>query len=95
MQAAAARPAIAAVVSRGGRPDLAGAPALEMVRAPTLLLVGGRDEIVIDLNERAFSRLACVKNLVIVPGASHLFEEPGTLDQVAAHASQWFGRWLA
>lgn len=95
LQAAAARPAIAAVVSRGGRPDLAGAPALEMVRAPTLLLVGGRDEIVIELNERAFSRLACVKNLVIVPGASHLFEEPGTLDQVAAHASQWFGRWLA
>lgn len=95
LQAAAAHPALAAVVSRGGRPDLAGAPALEKVRAPTLLLVGGLDDVVIELNERAFSHLACVKNLVIVPGASHLFEEPGTLDEVATHATQWFQRWLA
>jgi dienelactone hydrolase len=95
IQAAAACPAIAAVVSRGGRPDLAGVPALEKVRAPTLLLVGGLDTIVIELNERAFAHLACVKNLVIVPGASHLFEEPGTLGDVATHATQWFQRWLA
>jgi dienelactone hydrolase len=95
LQAAAAHPTIAAVVSRGGRPDLAGAPALEKVRAPTLLLVGGHDDVVIELNEQALSHLACVKKLVIVPGASHLFEEPGTLDQVATHATQWFHRWLA
>lgn len=95
LQAAAAHPAMAAVVSRGGRPDLAGAPALQQVRAPTLLLVGGLDDVVIELNERAFSHLACVKHLVIVPGASHLFEEPGTLDEVATHATQWFHRWLA
>ena len=94
LQAAAARRGTAAVVSRGGRPDLAGAPALEKVRAPTLLLVGGLDDVVIELNERAFAHLACVKNLVIVPGASHLFEEPGTLDEVAAHATQWFRHWL-
>lgn len=94
LQAAAARPAIAAVVSRGGRPDLAGIPTLEKVRAPTLLLVGGLDETVIDLNEQAFSYLGCVKNLVIIDGATHLFEESGTLDQVAAHAAAWFRRWL-
>lgn len=94
LQAAAARPETAAVVSRGGRPDLAGAPALEKVRAPTLLLVGGLDDVVIELNERAYAHLACVKNLVVVPGASHLFEEAGTLDEVAAHATQWFHRWL-
>jgi putative phosphoribosyl transferase len=94
LEAAAAHPAIAAVVARGGRPDLARAPALEKVRAPTLLLVGSLDGAVIELNERAFAHLACVKNLVIVPGASHLFEEPGTLDQVATHATQWFRRWL-
>jgi dienelactone hydrolase len=94
LQAAAARPGTAAVVSRGGRPDLAGVPALEKVRAPTLLLVGGLDDVVIELNERAYAHLACVKNLVVVPGASHLFEEAGTLDEVAAHATQWFHRWL-
>jgi dienelactone hydrolase len=95
LQAAAARPATAAVVSRGGRPDLAGVPALEKVRAPTLLLVGGLDHVVLDLNERAFEHLACVKNLVVVPGASHLFQEPGALDEVASHAARWFRRWLA
>ncbi len=94
LRAAAGRAAIAAVVSRGGRPDLAGVSALEMVKAPTLLLVGGRDEAVIELNEQALSRLTCVKDLVIIPGATHLFEEPGTLDQVAAHAARWFRRWL-
>jgi pimeloyl-ACP methyl ester carboxylesterase len=82
------------VVSRGGRPDLAGAPALESVRAPTLLLVGGLDYPVIELNERAFAHLSCVKELVIVPGATHLFEEPGALDTVAEHAVRWFRHWL-
>lgn len=92
---AAARPQfVQAVVSRGGRPDLAG-HALRQVRAPTLLLVGGRDVPVIELNEEALQRLAApVKELVIVPGASHLFEEPGTLDEVARRASQWFVRYL-
>jgi len=95
LQAAAERPVVAAVVSRGGRPDLAGIPALEKVRAPTLLLVGSLDELVLRLNEEAFARLACIKNLVTVAGASHLFSEPGTLEQVATHATQWFQRWLA
>ncbi len=78
-----------AVVSRGGRPDLAGS-ALSEVRAPTLLIVGGDDLPVIELNEQAFHRLQCERKLEIVPGASHLFEEPGTLEQVAALASAWF-----
>lgn len=78
-----------AVVSRGGRPDLAGA-ALAQVRAPTLLVVGGEDHQVIDLNRAALAALACTKALQIVPGASHLFEEPGTLDQVVALAQGWF-----
>jgi dienelactone hydrolase len=85
---------IAAVVSRGGRPDLAGAPALAMVKAPTLLIVGGEDYTVITLNRDAYSHLRCDKDLRIVPGATHLFEEPGTLEQVAALASDWFTRWL-
>lgn len=80
---------VRAVVSRGGRPDLAGA-ALEKVRAPTLLIVGSLDTPVITLNEQAFSRLSAEKNLVIVPGARHLFEEPGTLDEVLRLASAWF-----
>jgi putative phosphoribosyl transferase len=80
---------IFAVVSRGGRPDLAG-DALERVRAPTLLIVGGRDHPVIALNRGAQHRLTVESQLVIVPGATHLFEEPGALDQVIAHASQWF-----
>src|SRR4051812_37479853 len=85
---------VGAVVSRGGRPDLAG-DALPAVRAPTLLLVGGDDEPVIGLNERALARLgAPVKRLVIVPGASHLFEEPGKLEEVARLATGWFVRHL-
>jgi dienelactone hydrolase len=86
---------IGAVVSRGGRPDLAGARALPRVTAPTLLIVGGQDPAVIALNRDAYAQLACVKALEIVPGATHLFEEPGTLEQVAAHASKWLARWLA
>ncbi len=95
--AAAAAPGndIAAVVSRGGRPDLAGADALGRVTAPTLLIVGGRDDVVIDLNRAAFARLRCEKTLTIIPGATHLFEEPGTLEQAADAASAWFLRWLA
>jgi len=93
--AAAWRPQrIGAVVSRGGRPDLAG-DALPAVRAPTLLIVGGDDEPVIGLNERALARLgAPVKKLVIVPGATHLFEEPGKLEEVARLAAEWFSRYL-
>lgn len=85
--------AIAAVVSRGGRPDLAGAESLDKVVSPTLLIVGGNDDVVIDLNRDAFARLhRCEKEIVIVPGATHLFEEPGTLEQVASLASEWFTR---
>lgn len=89
MAAAEPRNKISAVVSRGGRPDLAGA-ALPKVMAPTLLIVGGDDEQVIELNRAAFNQLRCVKRLDIVPGASHLFEEPGKLDEVAHLASDWF-----
>ena len=84
---------IGAVVSRGGRPDLAG-QALEQVTAPTLLIVGGDDEVVIELNQRAYEHLTCEKDLRIVPGASHLFEEPGTLQVAATLAAQWFSRHL-
>ena len=92
--AAAERPdVVGAVVSRGGRPDLAG-PALARVRAPTLLIVGGYDLQVIQLNRVAFAQLHCEKQLVIVPGATHLFEEPGTLDEVAQLAREWFERYL-
>lgn len=93
--AAAVRPGrVRAVVSRGGRPDLAGGY-LSQVRAPTLLLVGGRDTSVIDLNERALLFLgAHEKRLEIIPGAGHLFEEPGTMEQVSAHARQWFVTYL-
>jgi putative phosphoribosyl transferase len=80
---------IAAVVSRGGRPDLAG-EALEAVQAPTLLIVGGLDRTVLGLNREAAARLRCPHHLVVVPGASHLFEEPGTLDEVARLAGDWF-----
>ena len=95
LQAAAKQPAIAAVVSRGGRPDLAGPQALTLVRAPTLLIVGGRDDGVIDLNRQAYDLLRCEKKLEIVPGATHLFEEPGTLEQAAEHAARWFRTQLA
>jgi len=87
--AAAQDPQVAAVVSRGGRPDLAGA-ALAAVRAPTLLIVGGFDTQVIELNRAAMAHLHCKKELLIVPGATHLFEEPGTLDQVLVLAGDWF-----
>jgi dienelactone hydrolase len=84
---------VAAVVSRGGRPDLAG-PSLGLVRAPTLLLVGGNDRIVLELNRSAAGELRAEHRLEVVPGASHLFEEPGTLERVAALAGDWFRRWL-
>jgi putative phosphoribosyl transferase len=80
---------VGAVVSRGGRPDLAGA-ALPKVQAPTLLIVGGQDEIVIDLNEQARNQMRCKAKVEIIPGATHLFEEPGALEQVAKLASDWF-----
>lgn len=85
---------IAAVVSRGGRPDMAGQHALQQVRAPTLLIVGSLDDAVIDLNRAALSLLRCEKQLEIIPGASHLFEEPGTLEAAAALAAAWFRRHL-
>lgn len=84
---------VGAVVSRGGRPDLAG-DALDRVAAPTLLIVGGADHEVIRLNQQALTRLQCVKDLVIIPGATHLFSEPGALQVVIDHASQWFIRHL-
>lgn len=86
--------AISAIVSRGGRPDLAG-PALPHVHAPTLLIVGEYDDVVIRLNEEAFARLRCERELRIVPRATHLFEEPGALEAVARHAAEWFQRHLA
>jgi dienelactone hydrolase len=91
--AAAGDPAIRAIVSRGGRPDLAG-ESLSRVTAPTLLLVGGADEPVIELNREALALLTCVKSLVIVPGATHLFEEPGTLEEVSHLAGAWFMEYL-
>lgn len=92
LRVAAALPGeIGAVVSRGGRPDLAGESELARVRAPTLLIVGGQDTQVIELNEAAREHLThCPSQLLIVPGATHLFEEPGTLDTVARHAADWF-----
>jgi putative phosphoribosyl transferase len=84
---------VAAVVSRGGRPDLARSW-LPLVRAPTLLIVGGADELVLELNRRAFELLRTEKHLAVVPGATHLFEEPGALEQVAWLATEWFLRYL-
>jgi putative phosphoribosyl transferase len=84
---------VGAVVSRGGRPDLAG-DALERVKTPTLLIVGGDDRPVIPLNEEAYARLKCEKALRLIPGASHLFEEAGTLEQAASIASEWFAAHL-
>ena len=86
--------AISAVVSRGGRPDMAGATALRQVGAPTLLLVGGWDDVVIDLNQAAYDVMSCKKELSIIPGATHLFEEPGTLEEVARQATAWFDRYF-
>ncbi len=84
---------VRAVVSRGGRPDLA-MKELHQVTAPTLLIVGGWDDQVIELNEIAFQKLRCERKLEIVPGASHLFEEPGKLAMVAQHSAKWFSKWL-
>ncbi|HEX6792826.1 MAG TPA: alpha/beta family hydrolase [Casimicrobiaceae bacterium] len=92
--AAERRGRIGAVVSRGGRPDLAGVDALARVAAATLLVVGGNDDVVIDLNRRALAAMQCEKRLEIVPGATHLFEEPGALEQVATLASQWLVEFL-
>lgn len=85
---------VAAIVSRGGRPDLAGNENLAQVLAPTLLIVGGADYQVIELNEKAYRELNCEKAMEIVPGATHLFEEPGALENVAALAARWFTRHL-
>jgi dienelactone hydrolase len=85
--------ATSAVVSRGGRPDLAG-DALPRVRCPVLLIVGGNDDVVIELNEQAYARLNCEKHLEIIPGATHLFEEPGTLLEAATVAANWLKRFL-
>lgn len=93
LMAAPERSEVVAIVSRGGRPDLAGS-ALARVQAATLLIVGGDDVPVIDLNEKAFAQLRAEKKLVIVPGATHLFEEPGALEEVARLARDWFGRYF-
>ena len=95
LQAAAAySDRISAVVSRGGRPDLAGRNTLKLVRCPTLLLVGGLDDVVIELNQQAFELMECSKELTIIPGATHLFDEAGTLEEVARLAADWLGRHL-
>lgn len=86
-------PEVRAIVSRGGRPDLA-ADCLGSIRAPTLLVVGGRDEEVLMLNRQAFVRIPVEKDLIIIPGATHLFEEPGALEEVTRAATTWFGRFL-
>ena len=95
LRAAAVAPGdVGAVVSRGGRPDMAGS-ALTLVRAPTLLIVGGDDPEVLELNRDAYAQLECTRQLQVVPGATHLFEEPGTLEQVAELAGGWFAEHLA
>ena len=91
--AAVLGPRIGAVVSRGGRPDLAG-QALEQVQAPTLLIMGERDEHVLGLNQEAFGKLRCVRSLAIVPRATHLFHESGALEEVARLAANWFRKYL-
>ncbi|MGB7201514.1 MAG: alpha/beta family hydrolase [Pyrinomonadaceae bacterium] len=85
---------VGAVVSRGGRPDLAGASLSEVI-SPVLLIVGGNDDVVIELNQQAFAKLSCAKELKIVPGATHLFQEPGALETVAQLAAEWFARHFA
>lgn len=95
LMAATARPSdVGAIVSRGGRPDLA-MSVLPKVKAPVLLIVGGDDFPVIGMNREALARLNVEKELVIIPGASHLFEEPGALEQVATHAARWFVKYLS
>lgn len=95
LQAAAALgEGVCAIVSRGGRPDLAGSHDLTRVKSPTLLLVGGLDDEVIELNREAYDWLPCTKELSIIPGATHLFEEAGTLEEVARQAATWFNRHL-
>ncbi len=94
LQAAANLGSVGAVVSRGGRPDLA-MRFVERVEAPTLLIVGGLDPVVLELNQRVLQRLHCPKDLIIVEGASHLFEEPGKLDKVATLAAEWFEKYLS
>ena len=84
---------VAAIVSRGGRPDLA-ADCLPDVQAPTLLIVGGNDDVVITLNDEALTALRCQKQMIVIPGATHLFPEPGALEEVARLASEWFARHL-
>lgn len=94
LQAAAALgPVVSSVVSRGGRPDLAG-PALDHVKTPTLLIVGSNDDVVIELNQQAYALLEGKKELIIIPGATHLFEEPGALEEVARLAAEWFRQYL-
>ncbi|MDO8771715.1 MAG: alpha/beta hydrolase [Burkholderiaceae bacterium] len=92
--AAALGEGVCAVVSRGGRPDLAGSHDLAQVKSPTLLLVGGGDGEVIELNREAHEWLPCIKELSIIPGATHLFEEAGTLEEVARQAAAWFNRYM-
>jgi pimeloyl-ACP methyl ester carboxylesterase len=92
--AASESESIAAVVSRGGRPDLAGIPALQSVRAPTLFIVGAEDHNVVELNRSAYQELRCEKEFELVAGATHLFEEPGTLSRAAQLARRWFERHL-
>ena len=94
LESAAERADVAAVVSRGGRPDLA-ADALARVSAPTLLIVGGQDPLVLDMNREAFEQLAGPKELRVVPGATHLFPEKGAIEQVAAWATEWFESYVA
>ncbi len=85
---------IGAVVSRGGRPDMASALTLSQVACPTLLIVGGLDDVVIELNKEAYQNMHCTKHLTIIPGATHLFEEPGTLEKVSGLACEWFTQYL-
>ena len=85
---------IGAVVSRGGRPDMASALTLSQVACPTLLIVGGLDDVVIELNKEAYQNMHCTKHLTIIPGATHLFEEAGTLEKVASLACEWFKQYL-
>ena len=92
--AAADNPSVGAIVSRGGRPDLAGTRIAE-VRAPTLLIVGGDDDVVLTLNRQAATEMHCPWELVVIPGATHLFEEPGAMERVADHAAAWFELHLA